>query len=65
MNIKVTERERRALSGKGPTKRQIAAAKKYVREHEIEITVHTLCQLLGYTRKVRELESRQAAEKGE
>lgn len=41
-----------------PTNKQIAAAKKYIRDHEFEIRVHAICQILGYTRKVRELESR-------
>lgn len=41
---------------KKPSKKQVARAREYIREHEFEIRVHAICQLLGYTRKVRELE---------
>jgi hypothetical protein len=41
---------------KRPTKKQIAAARDYIRKHDFEIKVHAICQLLGYTRKVRLLD---------
>lgn len=51
-----------ALPTKKPTKKQIDAAREYIREHEFEIKVHAICQILGYTRKVREMEGQKMTE---